>query len=63
MLKICFFINDNIIVVVLQVLDDVSLDGVVKFIKSEKCKNIITMAGAGISTSAGFQIMIFNAIY
>ncbi|KAF9823969.1 hypothetical protein SFRURICE_013506 [Spodoptera frugiperda] len=36
-----------------QVLDEVNLDGIVKWIKSERCKNIITLAGAGISTSAG----------
>ncbi|KAG0721368.1 NAD-dependent protein deacetylase sirtuin-2 [Chionoecetes opilio] len=36
-----------------KVLDEVSVEGVVKYIKSGKCKNIITMAGAGISTSAG----------
>lgn len=28
-------------------------DGIIDFIKSGKVKNIITMAGAGISTSAG----------
>lgn len=33
-----------------KVLDEVTLDGVVKWIKSDRCKNIITMAGAGIST-------------
>ncbi|RXG69854.1 hypothetical protein Avbf_06997 [Armadillidium vulgare] len=33
--------------------DEVSVDGVVSYIKSGKCKNIITLAGAGISTSAG----------
>ncbi|KPJ01463.1 NAD-dependent deacetylase sirtuin-2 [Papilio xuthus] len=36
-----------------QVLEEVSLDGIVKWIKSEKCKNIITLSGAGISTTAG----------
>lgn len=36
-----------------QVLDEISLDGIVKYIKDGKCKNIVTMAGAGISTSAG----------
>ncbi|VVC91001.1 unnamed protein product [Leptidea sinapis] len=36
-----------------KVLDDVSLDGIVKWIKSVRCQNIITMSGAGISTSAG----------
>uniref|UniRef100_A0A1B6EET5 NAD-dependent protein deacetylase n=1 Tax=Clastoptera arizonana TaxID=38151 RepID=A0A1B6EET5_9HEMI len=36
-----------------QVLEDVTLDGIVKYIKDKKCKKIVTMAGAGISTSAG----------
>ena len=33
-----------------QVLDEVSFEGVARFIKSGKCKNIVTMVGAGIST-------------
>lgn len=33
-----------------KVLESVSLEGVVEYMKSDKCKNIITMAGAGIST-------------
>ncbi|KAK6183461.1 hypothetical protein SNE40_010939 [Patella caerulea] len=37
----------------LRVLDEVSVEGVARYIKDNKCKNIITMAGAGISTSAG----------
>ncbi|KAK6183463.1 hypothetical protein SNE40_010940 [Patella caerulea] len=36
-----------------KVLDEVSVEGVARYIKDNKCKNIITMAGAGISTSAG----------
>ncbi|XP_072930108.1 NAD-dependent protein deacetylase sirtuin-2-like [Epargyreus clarus] len=36
-----------------KVLDEVNLDGIVKWIKSDRCKNIITLSGAGISTSAG----------
>ncbi|XP_063539198.1 NAD-dependent protein deacetylase sirtuin-2-like [Cydia strobilella] len=36
-----------------KVLDEVNLDGIVKWIKGSRCKNIITLAGAGISTSAG----------
>ncbi|OWF38413.1 NAD-dependent protein deacetylase sirtuin-2-like isoform X2 [Mizuhopecten yessoensis] len=36
-----------------QLLETLDIDGVVNFIKSEKCKSIVTMAGAGISTSAG----------
>lgn len=33
-----------------KVLDEVNLDGIVKWIKGNRCKNIITLAGAGIST-------------
>lgn len=33
-----------------SVLDEVSFEGIARYIKSDKCKNIITMAGAGIST-------------
>ncbi|XP_022107575.1 NAD-dependent protein deacetylase sirtuin-2-like isoform X2 [Acanthaster planci] len=36
-----------------QLLEDISLEGVVKYMQSDKCKNIIVMTGAGISTSAG----------
>lgn len=36
-----------------QLLPDLSISGVIDYIKSGKCKKIITMAGAGISTSAG----------
>ncbi|XP_060572292.1 NAD-dependent protein deacetylase sirtuin-2-like isoform X1 [Ruditapes philippinarum] len=36
-----------------SVLDEVSFEGIARYIKSDKCKNIVTMAGAGISTSAG----------
>ncbi|XP_067013051.1 NAD-dependent protein deacetylase sirtuin-2 [Anabrus simplex] len=36
-----------------KVLDEKSIHGVVKYIKEGKCKNIITLAGAGISTSSG----------
>lgn len=36
-----------------KVLDQVDIEGIVKYIKSGKCKKIVTMAGAGISTSAG----------
>ncbi|KAJ8980183.1 hypothetical protein NQ317_011428 [Molorchus minor] len=37
----------------IKVLDDVSVDGIIDYIKAKNCRNIITMAGAGISTSAG----------
>ncbi|PVD26760.1 hypothetical protein C0Q70_14438 [Pomacea canaliculata] len=36
-----------------QILEEVSFEGVAKYITSGKCQNIITMVGAGISTSAG----------
>ncbi|NXQ38284.1 SIR2 deacetylase, partial [Catharus fuscescens] len=35
------------------VLDELSLRGVSRFLKSERCKNVVCMVGAGISTSAG----------
>ncbi|KAH7931795.1 hypothetical protein HPB52_025290 [Rhipicephalus sanguineus] len=36
-----------------HILDEPSIDGIVRYIKSGKCKNIIAMIGAGISTAAG----------
>ncbi|XP_064408758.1 NAD-dependent protein deacetylase sirtuin-2 [Latimeria chalumnae] len=36
-----------------KVLDELTLEGVARFIQSDKCKNIICIVGAGISTSAG----------
>ncbi|XP_048836789.1 NAD-dependent protein deacetylase sirtuin-2 isoform X1 [Brienomyrus brachyistius] len=36
-----------------KVLDELTLDGVARYIQSGKCKDIICMVGAGISTSAG----------
>ncbi|XP_015608363.1 NAD-dependent protein deacetylase sirtuin-2 [Cephus cinctus] len=36
-----------------KVLTELSLDGIAEYIKSTRCKNVIVMAGAGISTSAG----------
>ncbi|XP_028398493.1 NAD-dependent protein deacetylase sirtuin-2-like isoform X2 [Dendronephthya gigantea] len=36
-----------------QVLDEVTFEGIAKYIQTGKCQNIVTMAGAGISTSAG----------
>ncbi|XP_042560017.1 NAD-dependent protein deacetylase sirtuin-2 isoform X1 [Clupea harengus] len=36
-----------------KVLDELTLDGVARYIQSGACKNIICMVGAGISTSAG----------
>lgn len=43
-----------------QVLDEVNIDGIVNYIKKKNCKNIITMAGAGISTCKYYNI---NYIY
>ncbi len=45
-----------------QLLDDFSLDSVAKYINSDKCKNIITMAGAGISTCK-FSLIIGNVVH
>ncbi|XP_053123149.1 NAD-dependent protein deacetylase sirtuin-2 [Hemicordylus capensis] len=36
-----------------KVLEDLTLEGVSKFMLSEKCKKVICMVGAGISTAAG----------
>ncbi|KAG5837342.1 NAD-dependent protein deacetylase sirtuin-2 isoform X1 [Anguilla rostrata] len=36
-----------------KVLDELTLDGVARYMQSGTCKNIICMVGAGISTSAG----------
>ncbi|RZF47384.1 hypothetical protein LSTR_LSTR009123 [Laodelphax striatellus] len=36
-----------------KILDELSVDGIVNYIKDGKAKNIITLTGAGISTSAG----------
>lgn len=36
-----------------HILDEPSLDGIVRYIQSGRCKNIIAMIGAGISTAAG----------
>lgn len=36
-----------------KILNELTLDGIVEFIKKSGCKKIITMVGAGISTSAG----------
>ncbi|GFO04060.1 NAD-dependent protein deacetylase sirtuin-2, partial [Plakobranchus ocellatus] len=35
------------------VLEELTLNGIAKYLASDKVKNVITMAGAGISTSAG----------
>ncbi|KAM3962494.1 NAD-dependent deacetylase sirtuin 2 homolog [Aphomia sociella] len=51
--KLGFYEPPDSVAPVEKVLDEVNLDGVVKWIKSDRCKNIITLAGAGISTSAG----------
>ncbi|XP_048357091.1 NAD-dependent protein deacetylase sirtuin-2 isoform X2 [Sphaerodactylus townsendi] len=36
-----------------KVLDELTLDGVSRFLLSEKCKKVVCMVGAGISTAAG----------
>lgn len=36
-----------------QLLEEVNFNGIVKYIQSNKCKNIVVMVGAGISTAAG----------
>ncbi|XP_053257832.1 NAD-dependent protein deacetylase sirtuin-2 isoform X1 [Podarcis raffonei] len=36
-----------------KVLDELTLDGVSRFMLSEKCKKVVCMVGAGISTAAG----------
>ena len=37
----------------LQVLEELSFNGIVRYIRDGKAKRIVTLAGAGISTSAG----------
>ncbi|XP_054264098.1 NAD-dependent protein deacetylase sirtuin-2 [Macrosteles quadrilineatus] len=51
--KLGFYKEDKEKEDVPKVLEDVSVDGIVKLIKEGKCKKIVTLAGAGISTSAG----------
>lgn len=36
-----------------QILDEVTFSGIANYIKGDKCRNIIVMTGAGVSTSAG----------
>ncbi|XP_062494368.1 NAD-dependent protein deacetylase sirtuin-2 isoform X2 [Pezoporus occidentalis] len=36
-----------------KVLEELTLEGVSRFLQSERCKNVVCMVGAGISTSAG----------
>ncbi|XP_054855756.1 NAD-dependent protein deacetylase sirtuin-2 [Eublepharis macularius] len=36
-----------------KVLDELTLEGVSRFMQSEKCKKVVCMVGAGISTAAG----------
>lgn len=33
-----------------QILKELTIDGIVDYVKSDKCKKVIVMAGAGIST-------------
>ncbi len=47
-----------------QVLEEVSLEGIIKYIKSGKCKKIVTMAGAGISTCKSYlNSFLWGGIY
>lgn len=54
---------------VIKVLEEVNLDGIVKWMKSEQCQNVITMSGAGISTcklltcSAAIRLPVNTLIY
>ena len=41
-----------------QLLPEVTFEGVARYILSDKCKNVVTMAGAGISTCE-FQHRVF----
>ncbi|XP_071962034.1 NAD-dependent protein deacetylase sirtuin-2-like isoform X2 [Antedon mediterranea] len=36
-----------------KLLEELTIESVAKYLKSEKCKNVVVMVGAGISTSAG----------
>lgn len=48
--KLGFYEPPEPTVPAVKVLDEVSLDGMVKWLKGSRCKNVITLAGAGIST-------------
>lgn len=52
-LKARFRINDEGAEIPEPVIDEFSISGIAKYIKSDKCKNIIVLTGAGVSTSAG----------
>jgi len=43
-----------------KILEKPDLDSVIKYIKSDRCKNIITLAGAGISTCKFFLSTAFQ---
>lgn len=43
-----------------KVLHEVNLDGVVKWLKSERCQYVITLSGAGISTCKCLFSLIKN---
>lgn len=51
--KLAFSLQDNGPGGKPSILTQMNLDGIVEYIQAGKCRNIITMAGAGISTSAG----------
>lgn len=46
----------------IKILDPVSLDGIVDYIKAKDVKNIITLAGAGISTCELRTIDLTNTL-
>lgn len=46
----------------IKILDSVSLDGIADYVKNKKCKNVITMAGAGISTCNNYIEISFFMI-
>lgn len=48
-----------------RILDEPTVDGIVRYIKSGKCKNIVVMVGAGISTgqSSVPRIGSYNCCY
>jgi len=48
--KLAFSLQDNGPGGKPSILTQMNLDGIVEYIQAGKCRNIITMAGAGIST-------------
>ena len=46
-----------------QLLSSVDLEGIVQLIKDKKATNIITMAGAGISTCRKFSVQNLSKLF